>query len=350
MPLMNAFDPAALECLAALADAGSFERAAQQLAITQSAVSQRLRALETGLGRLLVVRSRPLRLTEPGKVLLRYARQMQAMRADISRELGASGRPDERLPIAVNADSLATWVLPALDPVVRAGLRDGYGLELVVDDQDFTHESLREGTVLGCVSTVAEPLRGCQVTALGRMRYIAVASPAFLAQALPRGLDRGNFAHLPWLVFNRKDDMPATWIGQAFGVQGVRLMERHVPSTEAHARAAIMGWGIAVMPEQMAAPGLAAGRLLAVHADVFVDVLLHWHQWKLLADAGDDKPVPPGTATALLWSVEPVEPVAAVAAGQTGSAADEVPLRAGVLDRIGRALADGARTALRPPG
>lgn len=185
---MNAFDPAALECLAALADAGSFEHAAQQLTITQSAVSQRLRALENSLGRLLVVRSRPLRLTEPGKLLLRYARQMQAMRADIAREMGATRDHDERRPIAVKADSLATWVLPALDPVVHAGLQQGFGLELIVDDQDFTHESLRQGTVPGCVSTVAEALRGCSVTPLGCMRYIAVASPGYVTQALPQGL------------------------------------------------------------------------------------------------------------------------------------------------------------------
>ena len=66
---MKAVDPAALDCLAALADEGSFERAAQRLAITQSAVSQRLRALETQVGQLLVVRSRPLRLTDPGMLL-----------------------------------------------------------------------------------------------------------------------------------------------------------------------------------------------------------------------------------------------------------------------------------------
>jgi LysR family transcriptional regulator (chromosome initiation inhibitor) len=117
---MNALDTAGLDCLAALAEAGSFERAAQLLSITQSAVSQRLRALETHVGHLLVVRARPLRLTEPGKVLLRYARQMQALRADAARELGATLARDERLPIAVNADSLATWVLPALDPLVQA--------------------------------------------------------------------------------------------------------------------------------------------------------------------------------------------------------------------------------------
>ena len=319
---MNAFDPAALECLAALADAGSFERAAQQLSITQSAVSQRLRALETGLGRPLVVRSRPLRLTEPGKVLLRYARQMQAMRADIARELGAAQIQDERLPIAVNADSLATWVLPALDPVVRAGQREGYGLELVVDDQDFTHHWLREGAVLGCVSTVSEALRGCAVLPLGCMRYVAVASPALVEQQMPQGLNRLNFAQLPWLVFNRKDDMPATWLGQAFGLREPRLRERHVPSSEAHVRAAVMGWGIGVMPEQMAEPWLAQGRLLAVLPTVHVDVQLHWHQWKLLA--------------------------ADAAAGAAAPAAP--PLRAGALDSIGRALADGARQALRAPG
>ena len=146
---MNVFDPAALDCLAALAGTGSFERAAEQLSVTQSAVSQRLRTLETGLGRLLVVRSRPLRLTEPGKVLLRYARQMQALRADATRELGTTQTRHERLPIAVNADSLATWVLPALDELVRQGQREGFGLDLVVDDQDFTHDWLREGEVLG---------------------------------------------------------------------------------------------------------------------------------------------------------------------------------------------------------
>ena len=107
---MSTFDPDALECLAAIIEEGGFERAAQRLSITQSAVSQRLRALESSVGRLLVVRSRPLRLPEPGKVLLRHARQMQALRADIARELGTVLGADERLPIAVNADSLATWL------------------------------------------------------------------------------------------------------------------------------------------------------------------------------------------------------------------------------------------------
>ncbi len=299
---MNEFDPAALNCLAALADEQGFERAAQRLSITQSAVSQRLRALEAQVGQPLVVRSRPLRLTEAGKVLLRFARQLQALRVDVARELGERVAPQSRLAIAVNADSLATWVLPALDGLVQQGLREGYGLELVVDDQDFTHDSLRQGAVLGCVSTVAEALQGCRVQPLGVMRYVALASPGFMAR-LPEGLHAGNFADTPFLVFNRKDDTQVQWVAQAFGVRAPRLRERFVPSSEAYVRAAVMGWGVGVAPEIQVRGLVEAGQLVVLRPDVGVDVALYWHQWQLLG-------------------------------------------RDALLDRIGQALAEGAQRAL----
>lgn len=300
---MNNFDPAALDCLAALADEQGFERAAQRLSITQSAVSQRLRSLEIQVGQPLVVRSRPLHLTEAGKVLLRFARQLQALRADVARDLGERVAPQSRLAIAVNADSLATWVLPALDELVQQGLREGYGLELTVDDQDFTHDSLRQGAVLGCVTTVAEALQGCRVHPLGVMRYVAVASPAFLAAQLPGGLHAGNFADMPFLVFNRKDDNQAQWVSQAFGVQAPRLRERFVPSSEAYVRAALMGWGVGVAPEIQLRPFVASGQLVVLRPEIAVEVALYWHQWQLQG-------------------------------------------RGALLDRIGQALAEGARRVL----
>lgn len=274
---MKDFDPAGLDCLAALADDGNFERAAQRLAITQSAVSQRLRTLEAQVGQLLVVRSRPLRLTEPGKVLLRFARQLQAMRADVAHELGVDQAVGQRLPIAVNADSLATWVMPALDALVHQGV----SLELVVDDQDFTHDWLRQGAVLGCLSTVSEALRGCRVVPLGVMRYTAVASPGFIAEVLPQGLTRANFAQVPFLVFNRKDDMQTQWVSRAFGVRSPRLQERFVPSSEAYVRAALMGWGVGVAPEIQVRGLLDNGDLIALRPEIGLEVRLFWHQWRL---------------------------------------------------------------------
>ncbi|MEK8045387.1 LysR family transcriptional regulator ArgP [Ideonella margarita] len=321
---MHALDTAGLDCLAALAEAGSFDRAAQLLNITQSAVSQRLRSLESQVGHPLVVRARPLRLTEPGKVLLRYARQIQALRADAARELGSTLARDERLPIAVNADSLATWVLPALDPLVQAGQREGYGLELIVDDQDFTHDWLRQGDVLGCVSSVSQALRGCLCQPLGLMRYIAVAAPSFIERAMPQGLTRSNFSQLPFIVFNRKDDMQAQWVSRAFGVREPRLKERYVPSSEAGARAAEMGWGVAVLPELLARPHVASGALLPLLPDVTIDVALHWHQWRL---SGDDS----GTNTA---------------SNTAASTPTTGPARTGLMDQIGAAVIAGARAAL----
>ncbi|MBT9491706.1 MAG: LysR family transcriptional regulator ArgP [Paucibacter sp.] len=307
---MKDLDSAALDCLAALADERSFERAAQRLSITQSAVSQRLRSLESQVGQLLVVRSRPLRLTEPGKVLLRFARQLQALRTDVARELGTQATPNERIAIAVNADSLATWVLPALDSVVQAGLQQGFGLELVVDDQDFTHDWLRQGEVLGCISTVRQALRGCLVQPLGVMRYVAVASPAFMRSHLPEGLNASNFASTPFLVVNRKDDCQVQWVAKAFGLRAPRLQERYVPSSDAYVRAVCMGWGVGVAPELQARPLIASGELVALRPDLSVEVTLYWHQWKLLSDL--------------------------VAA----------PTRVALLDQIGQALALGAKTAL----
>src|SRR5438105_330269 len=175
---MQTFDPAALECLAAIVEEGGFERAAQRLSITQSAVSQRLRALEAQVGTVLVVRSRPLKPTAAGHLLLKHTRQLRLLRADLEldlRELAPSSahgaREEERISIAVNADSIATWALPALNGAARQGLP----LELITDDQDFTHEWLREGQVLGCVTTVKQALRGCKVLPLGAMHYVAVA-------------------------------------------------------------------------------------------------------------------------------------------------------------------------------
>jgi len=283
---MQNLDPIALDCLAALADERSFERAALRLSVTQSAVSQRLRALETQVGQPLVVRSRPLALTEAGKVLLRFARQWHALRAELGRALGAVAA-GERVPVAVNADSLATWVPAALDPLVQAGLREGYGLELVVDDQDFTHEWLRQGAVLGCVSTVDEALRGCALRPLGVMHYTAVASPRFVQAQLPRGLGPDNFARVPFLVYNRKDDMQAQWVTRACGVVAPRLQERYVPSSEAYVRAAALGWGIGVAPWIQVREAVAAGTLLALAPAITVPVALYWHQWRFgEADAG----------------------------------------------------------------
>ncbi|MBO9680398.1 MAG: LysR family transcriptional regulator ArgP [Acidovorax sp.] len=281
---MSTYDPAALECLAAIVEEGGFERAAQRLNVTQSAVSQRLRALEAQVGSVLIVRSRPLKPTSAGQLLLKHTKQLRLLRADLERDLqelapSAPGgtREDERISIAINADSIATWALDALHDLVRQRLP----FEIIVDDQDFTQEWLRSGQVLGCVTTLKQALRGCRVVPLGAMPYVAVASRAFAEQHLPHGLTPHNFRSVPFLSFNRKDDMQAEFIARSFGLKRVALSHLFVPSSEGQVRAVHAGWGAGVVPELMVRQALAEGSLVDLAPGRSLPIQLYWHCWNL---------------------------------------------------------------------
>ena len=279
---MTPFDPSALECLAAIVEEGGFERAAQRLSITQSAVSQRLRALESQVGTVLIVRSRPLKATAAGRLLLKHTKMLRLLRADLERDLKelapsslGGAREEERISIAINADSIATWALPALDALAKAGLP----LEIIADDQDFTHGWLREGQVLGCVTTLKQALRGCKVVPLGAMNYVAVASSAYAAEHCPQGLTRHNFRAMPFIAFNRKDDLQAEFVGKACGLSRVTLSQRYVPSSEGQVRAVLAGWGASVVPELLVADLIGSQQLVNLSPQFALPVSLYWHCW-----------------------------------------------------------------------
>jgi LysR family transcriptional regulator (chromosome initiation inhibitor) len=284
------YDPAALECLAAIVEEGGFDRAAQRLNITQSAVSQRLRALEAQVGTVLIVRSRPLKPTAAGNLLLKHTKQMRLLRADLERDLRelapsttGGAREEERVAIAVNADSIATWALPAMDGLARQGLP----LEIITDDQDFTHEWLREGQVMGCVTTVKQALRGCRVVPLGAMKYVAIAQAALARERFPKGLTPHNFRDAPFIAFNRKDDMQSEFVGRAFGLKRVALNQVFVPSSEGQVRAVLAGWGLSVVPELLVRGLLAEGRLTNLAPQAALPIQLYWHCWNLQSEVLD---------------------------------------------------------------
>jgi len=288
---MNTFDPDALECLAAIVEEGGFERAARRLSITQSAVSQRLRALEAQVGTVLIVRSRPLKATSAGQLLLKHTRMLRLLRADLERDLKElapsslrGAHEEERISIAINADSIATWALPALNALAGQGLP----MEIVTDDQDFTHEWLRQGQVLGCVTTLRQALRGCRVVPLGAMAYIAVATPALARQKLADNvLTAHNFRDITFVAFNRKDDMQSEFVGKAFGLKRVTLNQLFVPSSEGQVRAVLAGWGASVVPRLLTQPLLDQGLLVDVAPGCILPIQLYWHCWNLESDVLD---------------------------------------------------------------
>lgn len=276
-------------------DEGTFDAAAAALHLTPSAISQRVKALEQRTGRVLLIRSKPVRLTESGQVVARFARQVARLERDARGDLGMSslGEPS-RLSIAVNADSLATWFLPALTQVPEH-LRICF--ELHREDQDHTAALLREGLVAAAVTSAPDPVQGCSVRPLGSMRYRAVASPAYVARRLPGW--PGSPLHTllpdaPVVIFNDHDDLQDRFARSLGHENGVGRLRNYVPSSEGFvdAVAAGMGWGM--LPIAQAGNRLRAGALVDLAPDSPIDVPLYWQQWKL------DSPALAATADAVL--------------------------------------------------
>ncbi|MEU9479295.1 LysR family transcriptional regulator ArgP [Streptomyces sp. NPDC048191] len=261
--------------LLAVVDEGTFDAAAAALHVTPSAVSQRVKALEQRTGRVLLQRTKPVRPTESGAVLVRYARQLTRLERDAWDELGLSGAgKPTRVSVAVNADSLATWFLPAL---TRA---PGLCFELHREDEDHTAALLREGLVMAAVTTAAEPVAGCTVGPLGRMRYLPVAAPEFTATHLGGRPLADALPEVPVVTFDRKDDFQDVFV-RRLGRGSAGPLRHLVPTSEGFLDAVAAGLGWGMVPEVQAGPLLAEGRLLLLAPEEWMDVTLYWQQWRL---------------------------------------------------------------------
>ena len=260
-------DRAQLATLNAVISAGTFEAAAALLHVTPSAISQRIKALEAHVGRVLLVRSKPVRATESGLVLVRAALQLQAVEEQAAQEL--ADEHGVRLPLAVNSDSLATWFLPAL-----AGLGPGHFFDVRCSDEQWTGELLREGTVMAAVTARPDPVAGCTVRRLGRMRYRPRAAAAFRAKWFPDGVTRAALARAPLVCFDRRDALQDTYLRRR-RVTG-SPPRHYVPASSDFVRAIGLGLGWGMVPDLQ-----ATVELVELDPPARVDVVLHWQQWRL---------------------------------------------------------------------
>jgi LysR family transcriptional regulator (chromosome initiation inhibitor) len=280
-------DLAQLRTLVAVVDEGTLDAAARRLHVTPSAVSQRLRALEVATGRVLVQRGRPATVTAAGEPVLRLARQVGLLVADTSRHLDPAepGRAPV-VPIAVNADSLATWALPALAP-----LADDLRFDLHSSDQTHTSALLRAGTVMGAVTSDAEPVAGCRVTALGRMRYLPCAAPRFAGRWFPHGPDAAALQRAPVVVFDRRDDLQHAYLRRHLSTTADVPMH-YVPSSADFLSAVTLGFGWGMLPELQLTEGRPPEAAEPPAVAPFdpagaVDVPLYWQQWRLESEPLD---------------------------------------------------------------
>jgi LysR family transcriptional regulator, chromosome initiation inhibitor len=265
-----------LRTLRAVVELGTLDAAAATLHVTPSAVSQRLRGLETTSGQVLLVRSKPARPTEAGEAVLRLARQVELLAAETAAELGEASAP-ARLGVAVNADSLATWFLPAIAP-----LAGEIAVECHREDEANTVRLLRAGTVVLAITYEPKPIAGCTATELGTMRYRPMASAGFADRWFPRGPTPEALSRAPMIVFDRDDALQHEYLAER--APGADPPQTMVPSSTDFV-AAIglgLGWGMVADLQRPTGP-----ELVELERDATVDVALHLQRWRLRSPSLD---------------------------------------------------------------
>ncbi|WP_293694318.1 LysR family transcriptional regulator ArgP [uncultured Agrococcus sp.] len=263
-----------LRTLSAAVDAGTLDRAATKLGITPSAVSQRVRAIEQRVGRIVLLRGKPIRITDAGAPLLRLARQLELLEQDAKAALGDDSTVP-RISLAVNSDSLLTWFMPVLASVTE---QNSVAFELHREDQERTAELLIDGTVMGAVTAQRDPVPGCTSSPLGQLRYFAIAERSFAERWFPVGVTREALRRAPLVDFDRHDTLQERF-AHTFGTD--QTGPRHIISASAEYAQAVtsgLGWGM-LMPGQFE-DGIAESRLVQL-SDEVVTVPLWWQRWNL---------------------------------------------------------------------
>ncbi|MCF4998724.1 ArgP/LysG family DNA-binding transcriptional regulator [Pseudomonas syringae] len=271
------FDYKLLSALAAVVEQAGFERAAQVLGLSQSAISQRIKLLEARVGQPVLIRATPPSPTEIGRRLLNHVQQVRLLERDLQTlvpALDEEGLP-ERLRIALNADSLATWWAGAVGDFCAA---QHVLMDLVVEDQTVGLKRMRAGEVAACLCASERPVAGARSVLLGAMRYRALASRAFIARHFPNGVKVEQLPSTPALVYGPDDFLQHRFLA-SLGVDGG--FEHHLcPSSEGFIRLIEAGLGWGLVPELQVREQLKNATLLELLPDKPIDVPLYWHHWR----------------------------------------------------------------------
>ncbi|MDK9732623.1 LysR family transcriptional regulator ArgP [Vibrio sp. B511a] len=276
---MRGLDYKWIEALDAIVYQGSFERAAEHLFVSQSAISQRIKQLEKFLAQPVLIRSQPPKLTPIGKKLLGLYRRVRLLEHEILPELknDTSTRPVQ-LSLATNADSLATWLLPALQNVMKQRQVE---LKLTIYGEYRSIEKLKSGEVTGAISLESQPIPGCRADYLGRIDYVCVASPEFYQRYFSKGVNNQTLAKAPAVSYDQYDDLHKTFLTEHFNVNPDSVIHHNISSSEAFLKVALAGVAYCLIPRLQITDELDRGVLVDVTPGFLMSHRIYWHHWQL---------------------------------------------------------------------
>jgi LysR family transcriptional regulator (chromosome initiation inhibitor) len=189
-------------------------------------------------------------------------------------ELGDEAPGPLTVPLAVNADSLATWFVPAL---ADAGL--GLTFDIRRADQTRTAELLRDGSVMAAVTASAQPVSGCTAHRLGHMRYRPRASAAFAERWFTHGVSAAALSAAPVVLFDREDPLQDQYLRRR-ARRALSPPRCYVPGSGAFVQAVRQGLGWGMVPDLQAANADGIVPLVEFDPRAVIDVPLYWQQWQ----------------------------------------------------------------------
>lgn len=264
-----------IEALYNVQELQSFEAAAKKLRITQSAVSQRIKGLETFYGEPVLIRTLPYRPTDLGKQLIGHFKRISLLEEDLEKHLGAP--VTAHISIALNRDSLETWFL---DLTEKTDIFKDIVLEIRADDQERTLDYLKNGLVSACLSTAEKAISGGKAEFLGNMEYLLVSSPVFAKKYFSEGNLKKSLLNAPAIKFDQNDNLHERYLEKYFGLDGKALNYQVIPSVRGFKKFALLGMCYALIPRIDIREELKS-KLLVQLCDKTWKIPLYWHYWSV---------------------------------------------------------------------
>jgi DNA-binding transcriptional LysR family regulator len=277
-----------LRTFLAVADRGSVRAAAEELVVTQAAVSASLGALQKSLGvQLMCPDGRGLRLTGAGEAYVRYVRRILGLLDEAGLAAAAAADPD-RGELRIGA---VTTAAEQLVPGLLRGFRQHYpqtGVLLEAGNRDRVRALLDRHQVDVVVGGRPEPGRDVHVHAVRAHQLTVVAAPDLAAGADP---DAGLVAWLAsqtWLLREPGSSTRSSTEALLAGLD-IAPLTLTVGSNGAIRESASVGLGVTLISRDAVAQELTAGRLV----ELPVPGTPLRRDWYLIAHPG---PLPPPAA------------------------------------------------------
>lgn len=265
----------ALKTLESVLRNQNFERAAKELFITQSAVSQRLNQLEADFGQRLLIRELPYRSTELGEKLLSHYRKVLSLEQELDINSIETSELRPTIRVAMNVDTLEIWFQKVLHHPEIAKL---INLEITIDDEKYTLDYLKSGRVDVSIGNVRTQVSNHDCTKLGSMTYVLVANPDFKKKYVPKGLEELNFSQFPGIVYNDRDDLHTAYLKERFNFTG-SYPKTSIPSISGIKAALLSGFGYGLQPLMYIQKELKSKELVLLDKKESIQRELYLHHW-----------------------------------------------------------------------